>query len=322
MEFLLSPEEKRYVIFPIRHPKIWEMYKKQEQCFWVAEEVDLSKDISDWERLTENERHFITHVLAFFAASDGIVNENLGERFSTEVQVLEAKFFYQFQMMMENIHSEMYSLLIEAYIKDTTKQELAFNAIETMPCIRKKAEWAKKWINDTDSDFATRLVAFAIVEGIFFSASFASIYYLKDRLLMPGLCHSNELISRDEGMHTDFACLLNSMLANPCPTEKVHEIIKEAVIIEKEFICEALPCSLIGMNIDLMSSYVEFVADRISQQLGHTKIYNTSNPFPFLERISIPMKNNFFESKSGGSYVIPCVNKSKEDNSFTLTDDF
>lgn len=283
-------------------------------CFWRAEEIDFSKDLKDWNSLKEKEQHFIKMVLAFFAASDGIVLENLGQRFLSEVQLPEARATYGFQLMMENIHSETYSLLIDTYIKDKEEQTKLFRAIDNFPCIKKKADWAIKWIQDNRSSFATRLVAFACVEGIFFSGSFCSIYWLKKRGLMPGLTFSNELISRDEGMHTDFAVLLFNKLARKPKKAKVFELIKEAVAIEKEFILEALPCKLIGMNSKLMSQYIEFVADRLTQQLGYGKIFNSSNPFDFMEMISLEGKTNFFEKRVGDYSLSSCENKSEAFN--------
>lgn len=276
------------------------MYKKAEASFWTAEEIDLSKDLHDWnKRLNDDERFFISHVLAFFAASDGIVNENLVERFSGEVQIPEARCFYGFQIMMENIHSETYSLLIDTYISEPRQRTYLFNAIDNIPCIRKKADWALRWISDKNSTFANRLVAFAAVEGIFFSGSFASIFWLKKRGLMPGLTFSNELISRDEGMHTDFACLLFSLLNTRPSKESVAAIITEAVTIEQEFLTEALPCALLGMNSALMCQYIEFVADRLLLALGNPKVYNATNPFDFMENISLAGKTNFFEKRVG-----------------------
>ena len=286
-EPLLTEDESRYVMFPIQDQNIWSMYKKQVDSFWRAEEVDLSKDLSHWKGLTEEERYFIKMIIAFFAASDGIVMENLAMRFMNDVQLSEARAFYGFQIAMENIHSEMYSLLIETYINDKDEKNKLFNAVKTFPCIRKKADWAIKWINDKRSSFATRLLAFACVEGIFFSGAFCSIYWLKKRGLMPGLTFSNELISRDEALHCEFAILLYSKLLKKTRKDKVYELIKEAVEIEKEFICEALPCRLIGMNSQLMSQYIEFVADRLVVQIGYEKIYKTSNPFYFMELISL-----------------------------------
>lgn len=299
IEPLLIEDDNRLVMFPIKDNDIWNMYKKAEDCFWRVEEVDLSKDYKDWVTLTDNEQHFISMILAFFAASDGIVLENLGLRFMSEVQLAEAKAFYGFQIAMENIHSIMYSQLIDTYIKDSIEKNNLFNALNNYQCIRQKGDWALKWIKDKDSSFATRLVAFACVEGIFFSGAFCSIYWIKKRGLLPGLTFSNELISRDEGMHTDFAVLLYSKLKNKAKKAKVHELFKEAVEIEKGFICEALPCKLIGMNSNLMRKYIEFVADRLLVQLGYPKLFNTSNPFDFMEMISLQGKTNFFEKRVG-----------------------
>ncbi|KAI0832533.1 ribonucleotide reductase small subunit [Trametes gibbosa] len=298
MEPLLMESKRRFVLFPIQYHEIWQMYKKAEASFWTAEEMDLSKDLHDWHnRLNDDERHFVSHVLAFFAASDGIVNENLVERFSNEVQAAEARCFYGFQIMMENIHSETYSLLIDTYIKDPQQREYLFDAIDTIPCIKKKADWALRWITDKESVFAERLVAFAAVEGIFFSGSFASIFWLKKRGLMPGLTFSNELISRDEGMHTDFACLLFSHLKKRPHPDLVRQIIVEAVDIEQEFLTDALPVALIGMNAKLMNQYIEFVADRLLVALGGEKHYNVTNPFDFMDMISLQGKTNFFEKR-------------------------
>jgi len=310
-EFLLTENENRYVMFPIIDEDIWKMYKKQMDCFWRAEEIDLSKDIKHWATLNNDEQHFIKHILAFFAASDGIVLENLGQRFMNEVQIAEARAAYGFQIMMENIHSETYSLLIDTLVKEEREKTNLFEAINNFPCIKKKADWAIKWINDKRSSFATRLIAFAAVEGIFFSGSFCSIYWLKKRGLMPGLTFSNELISRDEGMHTDFAVLLFSKLQKKPKKAKVIELIKEAVVIEQEFITEALPCKLIGMNAKLMKQYIEFVADRLIVQLGYPKIYNSSNPFDFMEMISLEGKTNFFE-KRVGDYSLSNNDKSED----------
>lgn len=297
-EPLLLESKRRFVLFPIQYHEIWQMYKKAEASFWTAEEMDLSKDMHDWNnRLNDNERHFISHVLAFFAASDGIVNENLVERFSNEVQAAEARCFYGFQIMMENIHSETYSLLIDTYIKDPVQREYLFDAVETVPCVKKKADWALKWISDRRAAFGERLVAFAAVEGIFFSGSFASIFWLKKRGLMPGLAFSNELISRDEGMHTDFACLLFSHLKRRPHPDRVNTIITQAVAIEQEFLTDALPVSLIGMNAKLMCQYIEFVADRLLVALGCPKHYNSANPFDFMDMISLQGKTNFFEKR-------------------------
>ena len=310
-EMLLTENENRYVMFPIVDEDIWKMYKKQMDCFWRAEEIDLSKDIKHWATLNNDEQHFIKHILAFFAASDGIVLENLGQRFMNEVQIAEARAAYGFQIMMENIHSETYSLLIDTLVKEEREKTNLFEAIQNFPCIKKKADWAIKWINDKRSSFATRLVAFAAVEGIFFSGSFCSIYWLKKRGLMPGLTFSNELISRDEGMHTDFAVLLFSKLEKKPKKAKIVELIKEAVQIEQEFITEALPCKLIGMNAKLMKQYIEFVADRLIVQLGYPKIYNSANPFDFMEMISLEGKTNFFE-KRVGDYSLSNNDKSED----------
>ncbi|KAF9585494.1 Ribonucleotide-diphosphate reductase (RNR), small subunit [Lunasporangiospora selenospora] len=329
-EPLLKPNPRRFVLFPIKFHEVWQMYKKAEASFWTAEEVDLSKDMNDWEnKLSDDERYFISHVLAFFAASDGIVNENLLERFSNEVQIPEARCFYGFQIMIENVHSEMYSLLIDTYIKDSAQREHLFDAIDTIPCIRKKASWAIKWISDENSTFAERLVAFAAVEGIFFSGSFAAIFWLKKRGLMPGLTFSNELISRDEGLHTDFACLLFSLLRNRPDAKRVESIIVEAVAIEQEFLTEALPVMLIGMNAKLMKQYIEFVADRLLVALGNNKYYNVENPFDFMDLISLQGKTNFFEKRVSDyqkAGVMSSAAKSgsadKSLNTFTLDADF
>tara|TARA_B100000427_G_C15485180_1_gene584938 strand:- start:155 stop:1135 length:981 start_codon:yes stop_codon:yes gene_type:complete len=317
---LLSEDTKRYVIFPIQRDDVWKMYKKSEANFWTTEELDLSKDLKDFNGLNDKEKYFIENVLAFFAASDGIVNENLVERFCNEVQLLEAKFFYGFQIAMENIHSETYSLLIDTYVKDVTKKNNLFNAIETIPSVRKKADWALKWINDDKSTFGTRVIAFAAAEGIFFSGSFCSIFWLKKRGLMPGLCFANELISRDEGLHTEFAVLMYSMLQDKPSKEIILEIIKEAVVLEKEFITESLPCNLIGMNMDLMKQYIEYVSDRLLLMLGLEKEYNASNPFPWMELISVQGKTNFFE-KRVGEYSNKAGTEA-ENNVFELDDDF
>ncbi|KAI5891292.1 uncharacterized protein SCHCODRAFT_02580814 [Schizophyllum commune H4-8] len=306
-EPLLKDSISRFVLFPIQYHEIWAMYKKEEASFWTAEEMDLSKDLHDWEeRMNDNERHFISHVLAFFAASDGIVNENLLTRFCGEVKVPEARCFYGFQIMMENVHSETYSLLIDTYIRDPAQRTFLLNAVETIPCVRKKAEWALRWIADRRSSFAIRLVAFSAVEGIFFSGSFASIFWLKKRGLMPGLTFSNELITRDEGMHTDFACLLLTHMRRRPHPEVIEMIIKEAVAIEKEFLTDALPVSLIGMNADLMCQYIEFVADRLLVALGNDKVWNATNPFDFMDMISLQGKTNFFE-KRVSDYKIAAV---------------
>ncbi len=321
-EPILIENPDRFVLFPIQHSDIWAFYKKAEASFWTAEEIDLSADIQDWEKkLNDNERHFVKHVLAFFAASDGIVNENLAENFVHEVQYTEAKFFYGFQIAIENIHSETYSLLIDSYIKDEAEKKYLFKAIETVPCVKKKADWALKWI--TNGNFAERLVSFAAVEGIFFSGSFCSIFWLKKRGLMPGLSFSNELISRDEGLHCDFACLLYTRhLVNKLSKERVEKIIADAVEIEKEFITDSLPVDLIGMNAKLMSQYIEFVADRLLVELGNEKIYNVSNPFDFMEMISLQGKTNFFEKRVGEYQKAGVLGGKKVDSEFKLDEDF
>ena len=314
MEKILQENKNRFVLFPIEHHDIWDYYKKAQQVFWTAEEIDLAQDLTDWAKLNEGEQHFVKHVLAFFAASDGIVNENLAENFVAEVQYTEAKFFYGFQIMMENIHSETYSLLIDTYIKDKEEQNHLFNAIDTVPAVQKKAEWALKWIG-SDS-FVERLIAFAAVEGIFFSGSFCSIFWLKKRGLMPGLSFSNELISRDEGLHTDFAVhLYKNHIENKLSRERIIEIIDSALTIEKEFITEALPVSLIGMNSDLMKQYLEYVSDRLLMDLGVGKIYNTENPFDFMANIALQNKTNFFE-KRVADYVKSGVGEVQEQISF------
>ncbi|KAG7097080.1 Ribonucleotide-diphosphate reductase (RNR), small subunit [Marasmius oreades] len=310
-EPLLKESKRRFVLFPIQYQEIWQMYKRAEASFWTAEEIDLSHDLMDWNyRLNDNERFFISRVLAFFAASDGIINENLVERFSNEVQVAEARCFYGFQIMMENIHSEVYSLLLDTYIKDVTERQFLFDAIDTIPCIKRKADWALRWISDKRVSFAERLVAFAAVEGVFFSGSFAAIYWIKKRGLMPGLAYSNELISRDEGLHTEFATLLFSYLKRRPHPNVVHKIIEEAVSIEQEFLSDALPVGLIGMNAPLMCQYIKFVADRLLVSLGNEKVYNASNPFDFMDMISLQGKTNFFE-KRVSDYVKANVNHSK-----------
>ena len=321
-EILLSEEEKRYVIFPVQQEPIWHMYKKAVSSFWTPEEIDLSKDMDDFVKLKEGEQHFIKNVLAFFAASDGIVNENLVERFCNEVQVLEAKFFYGFQVAIENIHSETYSLLIDTYIKDISEKNRLLNAIDTIPSVKKKAEWALKWINDDTSSFGKRVIAFAAVEGIFFSGSFCSIFWLKKRGLMPGLSFSNELISRDEGLHTEFAVLMYTMLKEKPSEDDVKQIIREAVTIEKEFITESLPCSLIGMNKNLMSQYIEYVADRLLQMLQLEPIYKTQNPFEWMELISIQGKTNFFEKRVGEYSNKANPNKDIEVSEFSMDSEF
>jgi ribonucleoside-diphosphate reductase subunit M2 len=319
IEPLLVPDDNRFVMFPIKHQDIWQMYQKQIDCFWRPEEIDLSKDLTHWDGLESDERTFISMILAFFAASDGIVLENLAQRFMTEIQVSEARAFYGFQIAMENIHSHTYSNLIDTYIKDKEEKDRYFNAIANFPCIKKKSDWAQKWIHDNRSSFATRLVAFACVEGIFFSGAFCSIFWLKKRGLMPGLTFSNELISRDEALHCEFAVLLYSKLVRKMEKSRIHEIIREAVEIETEFICEALPCRLIGMNSQLMTQYIQFVADRLCVQLGYKKIYNVNNCFDWMEMISLEGKTNFFE-RSVSDYSL--ANKSNTDIAFDFTEDF
>ena len=319
-ELLLRENKDRFVILPIKYPAIWEMYKKCEASFWTAEEIDLSDDMKHWETMNAGEKHFISHILAFFAASDGIVNENLAINFMSEVQLPEARCFYGFQIMMENIHSETYALLIDTYIKDPIEKDRLFHAIDTVPCVNKKAEWALRWINN--GTFAERLIAFAAVEGIFFSGSFCSIFWLKKRGLMPGLTFSNELISRDEGMHCEFACLLYRMLENKLSKEAATKIITDAVEIEKEFVTDALPVNLIGMNAKLMSLYIEFVADRWLGELGYDKVYGASNPFDFMEMISLQGKTNFFEKRVGDYQKSGVLNATADSKSFSLDDDF
>lgn len=321
-EPLLKENKDRFVIFPIQHNDIWSFYKKHEASFWTAEEIDLSPDLVDWAgKLNDDERYFIKHILAFFAASDGIVNENLAENFLHEVQYPEARFFYGFQISMENIHSETYSLLIDTLIKDPLEKDRLLHAIDTVPCVQKKAEWALRWINK--GSFAERLIAFAAVEGIFFSGSFCSIFWLKKRGLMPGLSFSNELISRDEGLHCDFACLLYTKhLINKLPKKTVETIIKDAVEIEKEFVTDALPVNLIGMNAKLMQQYIEFVADRLLVELGNEKVYNATNPFDFMDMISLQGKTNFFEKRVGEYQKAGVMNQDKASNAFTLDADF
>lgn len=316
---ILTPDDNRFVMFPIQHDDIWKMYKRQVDCFWRAEEVDLSKDMNDWNKLNSDEKQFIKMVLAFFAASDGLVLENLAVRFMGDVQLSEARAFYGFQIAMENIHSEMYSLLIDTYIQDGAEKKKLFEATQNYPCITKKANWAKKWLGDNRSSFASRLVAFAAIEGIFFSASFASIYWIKKRGLMPGLTLSNEFISRDEALHTEFAILLYSKLQKKLNKKRIYEIIQEAVEIEKEFITEAIPCRMIGMNSKLMIQYIEFVADRLALQLGYDKIYNSHNPFDFMELISMESKVNFFE-RTNSEYAL--ANKTVDTDVFEFTADF
>ena len=319
-EVLLQENPDRFVLFPIKHDAVWKMYKQAEASFWTTEEIDLSQDQTDWERLNADERHFVTHVLAFFAASDGIVNENLAVNFLKDVQIPEARCFYGFQVAIENIHSETYSLLIDTYIKDPAEKDRLFHAIDTVPCVKKKAEWALRWTG-AQANFAQRLVAFAAVEGIFFSGSFCSIFWLKKRGLMPGLSFSNELISRDEGLHTDFACLLFSMLNQKISVAEVTQIITDAVVIEKEFITDALPVSLIGMNAEMMQQYIEFVADRLLVALGCPKAYNATNPYPWMEMISLQGKTNFFE-KRVSEYQKSGVTSSRESQVFSLSEEF
>jgi len=321
---LLMDNPRRWVMFPIQYPEVWEMYKKHEASFWTAEEIDLSSDMKDWEKMSDSEQHFIKHVLAFFAASDGIVLENIGAQFGVEVQIPEARAFYGFQMAMENIHSETYSLLIEQYIKDPAEKENLFNAIHTMPAVAEKAQWAVQWMQK-DNSFAERIVAFACVEGILFSGSFCAIYWLKKRGLMPGLTFSNELISRDEGLHTEFACLLYRMLQQKLPDEVIHSIVRGAVDTERRFICDALSCDLIGMNNELMTKYIEFVADRLLSALGHPKIYGASNPFDWMELISLQGKTNFFEKRVGEyqkAGVMASTTDGNDGHGFSLEVDF
>ena len=317
VEPLLSEDTSRYVMFPVSDQTIWKLYKKQVDCFWRPEEIDTSKDLTQWDTLTTDEQFFIKMILAFFAGSDGIVLENLASRFMMDVQLPEARAFYGFQIAMENIHSETYSILIDSYIKDSAEKDKLFHAIEHFPCIEKKAKWAIKWIQDKRSCFATRLIAFACIEGIFFSGAFCSIYWLKKRGLMPGLTFSNELISRDEALHTEFAIYLFSKLEKKIPKKKIRDIIQEAVSIEKEFITEALPCRLIGMNSELMNQYIEFVADRLLLQLGCEAFYKTFNPFDFMEMISLEQKTNFFESRVS-SYAL--AEKSGKETAFDISE--
>ncbi|XP_065197486.1 ribonucleoside-diphosphate reductase subunit M2 B-like isoform X2 [Sycon ciliatum] len=321
-EPLLRENPNRFVVFPIQYHDIWQFYKKAEASFWTAEEVDLSKDLGDWNKLKDDERYFLSHVLAFFAASDGIVNENLVERFSKEVQVTEARCFYGFQIAIENIHSEMYSLLIDTYVTDAKEKHHLFNAIETMPCVKKKADWALKWINSQEASFGERVIAFAAVEGIFFSGSFAAIFWMKKRGLMPGLTFSNELISRDEGLHCDFACLMYKHLVRKPSPARITQIVTEAVTIEQEFLCDSLPCRLIGMNSDLMSQYIEFVADRLLVALDQPKIWKKENPFDFMENISLEGKTNFFEKRVGEYQKAGVMSNDKDSHVFTLDEDF
>lgn len=320
-EPLLQENPDRFVIFPIKHNDLWAKYKQHMAVFWTPEEIDLSKDMKDWEKLTDGERHFIKNILGFFAGSDGIVMENLATRFTREVQWPEAKFFYACQNLLEAVHSETYSLLIDTYISDKKEKDELLRAISTIPCVKKKAEWALAWIDSADADFATRLLGFAAVEGIFFSGAFCAIFWLKQRGLMPGLTLSNEFIARDEGLHTEFACLLYSKIANKLDKKKAHKIIRDAVKIEKQFITKSLPCELIGMNADLMSQYIEFVADRLLLQLGYPKAYKATNPFPFMERISLENKDNFFE-KRVSTYAKASVGKDRAEMTFSTSTDF
>lgn len=318
----LTPDSNRYVLFPIRYDRIWKAYKNAVATFWSPEEIDMREDMKDWVKLTQDEQHFIKYVLAFFAGSDGIVMENLAQRFMSEIDIAEVRQFYSYQIFIEGIHSETYSLLIDTLIKDSDEKAVLLNAIQEIPCIQKKANWALKWINDKESSFATRLVAFACVEGIFFSGSFCAIYWIKKRSLMPGLTFSNELISRDEGMHTDFAVLLYGMMVeHRLENDVLYDILREAVDIEKEFICDSLPCNLVGMNSKLMSQYIEFVADRLIIQLGYEPLFNVENPFEFMELISLRPKSNFFETRVG-EYTKSGVGRSDEDNQITFSEDF
>ena len=318
-EILLKKNESRFVLFPIKYNDIYEEYKKAESAFWTSNEIDLSKDLNDWEKLNETEQHFIKNIIGFFAGSDGIIMENLAVRFLNEIEIPEVRAFYSYQIFNENVHSETYSLLIDTYIKDNEEKLKIFNSIENIPCVLKKAKWAYKWIENKEVNFATRLVAFAIVEGVFFSGSFCAIYWLKKRGLMPGLTFSNELISKDEGMHCHFACLLYSYIQNKLKPEIIYEIIKEAVEIEKEFITESIPCAMIGMNADLMKQYIEFVSDRLLVQLGYEKIWNSTNPFDFMELISLRPKSNFFEIRVG-EYAK--ANISENNENFDISNDF
>ena len=320
-EPLLTANPGRHVLFPIEYPDIMEMAKKAIAVFWTVEELDLTKDMKDWEKLDENTQHFIKHVLGFFAASDGILMENLSLNFQNEVQIPEARYFYANQNFMEAIHSETYSLLIDTYINDKAEKQKLLEAATTIPAIQKKADWAMKWLDSSKADFPTRLIAFAVVEGIFFSGAFCSIFWLKKRGLMPGLTTSNEFIARDEGLHTDFACLLYSKIKNRLKRGQVNKIIKDAVTIEKNFITKALPCELIGMNAALMAQYIEFVADRLLVQLGYPKVYEAANPFEFMERISLEGKDNFFEKKVS-NYAKAAVGKTQEEMSFSMQADF
>jgi len=322
VEPLLTETKSRFVIFPIEYNDIWSMYKKHVSTYWTVEEIDFAKDNKDWDKLENGEQHFIKNILAFFAASDGIVNENLVLNFMTEIKVPEALAFYSFQTAIETVHSETYSLLIDTYIKNEEEKTRLLNAVETIPCVAKKANWAIKWIENKKDNFATRLVAFACVEGIFFSGAFCSIYWLKERGVMPGLTFSNELISRDESLHTEFAILLYSHIVNKLSEKEVHDIIKDAVVIEKEFIIDSLPCRLLGMNSELMSQYIEFVSDRICIQLGYSKIYNVSNPFDFMDRIGLEDKQNFFEVRVSNYSKAELHNTENSKLDFNMDDDF
>jgi ribonucleoside-diphosphate reductase beta chain len=321
VEPILKENPNRFTLFPIMKPKLYQKYKNHLSTFWVVEEVDLSKDMKDWNKLNTNEKYFIKNILGFFAGSDGIVQENLASRFMKEVQLPEARNYYSVQMMIEAVHSEMYSLLIDTYVEEKEEKTNLFHATQTIPCVKQKAEWAQRWIESREENFATRLIGFAVVEGIFFSGSFCAIYWLKERGLMPGLTTSNEFIARDEGLHTDFACALYEEIEKKLPKAKVHKIIREAVKIEKQFITESLPCHLVGMNEKLMAQYIEFVADRLSSQLGYGKIYSATNPFDFMERISLEGKDNFFE-KRVTTYAKAGVGKKQEEMSFALDADF
>lgn len=319
-EVILQENKNRYVLFPIKYNSMYELYKKAESTFWTANEIDLVKDNNDWEHaLNDNERHFIKNVIGFFAGSDGIIMENLAQRFLREIQIPEARAFYSYQIFNESIHSETYSLLIDTYIKDIEEKNKIFNSIENIPCVAKKAQWAYKWIENKDVSFATRLLSFAIVEGVFFSGSFCAIYWLKKRGLMPGLTFSNELISRDEGLHCEFACLLYSYIKNKVPQSIVYEIFQEAVSIEKEFITESIPCAMIGMNSTMMCEYIEFVANRLLLQLGYDKLWSAENPFDFMELISLRPKTNFFELRVG-EYTKSTINENS--NNFSFSNDF
>lgn len=321
-EPILKENKNRFVLFPIQHNDIWQMYKQEEASFWTAEEIDLSQDLTDWAKLNDGERHFVSHVLAFFAASDGIVNENLAQSFLEKVQYAEAKCFYGFQIMMENIHSETYSLLIDTYVKNPQEKDKLFNALETVPCVAKKANWALRWIDN--GSFVERLLAFACVEGIFFSGSFCSIFWLKKRGLMPGLSFSNELISRDEGLHRDFACMIyTKYIVNKLPDEQVYEMVRDAVKIEQEFVTDAIPVDLIGMNAKLMSQYIEFVADHLLVSLGLKKVYNVTNPFDFMEMISLQGKTNFFEKRVAEYQKTGVMGNNREQqHKFSMDEDF